>query len=189
MTFIKSKDIEIGLKIEINDEPYLIIENTFVNIGRGQAFNKIKIKHIINNTTLIKTVKIGEKLKAADILSKDLQFLYIADGIYYFFDKSTLDYHEVSDILLNDKIKWLKEGCVCQIIFWNNRPIEIKLPKFIELKVISNEDIRKDYGTHKNAKYVTIETNTEIKVPLFIKLNDIIKIDTVSGTYISRINN
>ncbi|MCB1712131.1 MAG: elongation factor P [Candidatus Riesia sp.] len=189
MTVIKSKDIELGIKIEVDNEPYLVIENNFVNMGRGQAFYKVKIKNIINNSIISKTIKVGEKLKTANIITKDLQFLYTADNLYYFFDSVTLEYHEINHTLLNNKIKLLKEGNLCSVTFWNNEAIEVKLPKFVELKVISNDSVKKDSGTHKNFKYVTIETDDTIKVPLFIKLNDIIKIDTNSGSYISRVNN
>ncbi len=186
---MKSKEIEVGAKILINNEPYVVIENSFTNIGRGQAFYKVKAKNILNENIITKTIKIGEKLKKADILNLDLKFLYFTENLYYFFDDSTSEYYEINSNLLKDKIKWIQAGCTYSITFWNNNPIEIKLPKFIELKVISSENIKKDHGTHKNFKYVMLENNINMKVPIFIKLNDVIKIDTLSGTYISRVNN
>lgn len=188
MVTYKSKDLEIGLKIEFNEDPYVILDINFVNIGRGQAFNKLKLRNILNNSIIVKTFKIGEKIKSADILEKTLRFLYKTDDSYCFFDVSSSDYYDVQKKLIANYIKWLKEGLDCTAILWNNEIIELKPPKFIELKVISTDDIKKDLSTHKNYKYAEVETNILIKVPMFIKANDIIKIDTETENYIGRIN-
>ncbi len=187
MIFYKSKDLTQGLKIEINNEPYIILEVNFVNMGRGQAFNKLKIKNILTNTLIIKTFKINEKLKEANIYTKELKFLYYTDKCNYFFEQDTSDYYEITDEDFSFEKKWLKEGTICYVTFWNEKIIELKMPKFVELKILSTNDIKKDLGTHKNFKYAITETNTSIKVPIFIKENDIIKIDTTTDTYISRI--
>lgn len=188
MVTYKSKDLEIGLKIEFNKEPYVILDVNFVNIGRGQAFNKIKLKNILNNTIILRTFKIGEKIKSADVLEKNIKFLYKTDESYCFFDSILSDYYDVSKTLVEKYQKWLKDGLDCTAVFWNNEIIEIKIPRFIELKVTSTDDIKKDLGTHKNYKFAQMETSIVIKVPNFIKENDIIKIDTEDETYVTRIN-
>lgn len=188
MITYKSKDLEIGLKIELNNEPYIIIDLSFSNIGRGQAFHKLKLKNLINNSIITKTIKVSERLKMADVLTKEIKYLYNTDNIFYFYEETTNDYYEINKEKIDNQIKWLKEGLQCIALLWNNEIIDIKLPKFIELKVIETDDIKKDLGTHKNYKNATTETNSTLKVPIFIKENDIIKIDTEENIYVSRIN-
>ncbi len=188
MTVYKSKDLTAGLKIEINDNPYIILKVAFINIGRSQTFNKLKLKNILTNSLINKNFKINEKFKAADIISKNIKFLYSNNDLFYFFDNENTEYYEISINQIKNQKKWMKEGLSFTATFWNNNIIILKPPKFIELKVISTYDIKKDLGTHKNFKYAEIETHTKIKVPNFIKVNDFIKIDTESESYISRIN-
>lgn len=188
MITYKSKDLEIGLKIELNNEPYIIIDLSFSNIGRGQAFHKLKLKNLINNSIIIKTVKISERLKMADILSKEIKYLYSTDDIFYFYEEETNEYYEINKEKIENQIKWLKEGIICIALLWNNEIVDIKLPKFVDLKIIETDDIKKDPGTHKNYKSAITETKSTLKVPIFIKENDIIRIDTEENIYVSRIN-
>lgn len=185
----KSKDLTAGLKIELNNEPYLILEVNFVNIGRGQAFNKLKLKNILTNVIITKTIKISERLKEANIIYKEIKFIYYSDNIYYFYSDITNEYYEINDIIIKNHKKWIKEGIIYTGVFWNDNLTDIKLPKIIEFVVISTDDIKKDLSTHKNYKYATINIDNNIKVPLFIKEKDIIKVDTETSTYISRTNN
>ena len=134
------------------------------------------------------TFKINEKLKEANIITKDLKFLYCSEEHNYFFDNDTSEYYEIENKKVFFNKKWIKEGTICTAIFWNNEIISIKPPKFVELKVINTDDIKKDLGTHKNFKQAETETNAFVKVPIFIKEHDTIKIDTEENTYISRVN-
>ncbi|HIH2763111.1 MAG TPA: elongation factor P [Candidatus Azoamicus sp.] len=183
---MKSKDVIIGNKVEINFEPYLILESIFMNPGRGQAFHKLKLKNMLTNSIITKTVKIGEKLKNADIDSKIVKYLYKNDNILYFYDEKTFDYYEINTDIIKNSEKWIKEGLNYEIIFWNNNIIEIKYPKFIELKVISADIYDKKSCAAKTSKNAILETGLTVKVPVFIKENDIIKIDTETEEYISR---
>ncbi len=187
--FYKSKDLSNGLKIEINNIPYVILNVNFTNIGRGQAFNKLKLKNILNNTLIFKTVKTGEKIKAADILNKTIQFLYQNDMILNFFHEDDSEYYEVDITHVKICTKWLTSGMLCEAIFWNEEIISVKSPKIIISKVICDNAVKKDLGTHKNFKYVILENDYLIKVPIFIKQGDMLKIDTEDEIFLSRINN
>lgn len=188
MMFYKSKDFCMGLKVEIDNQPYTIIENKFISPGKGKAFNKLKLKNVINKSIIQKTIKIGTKLKSADIIFTDAIYLYNDQDIYFFINIKTKEYHEVlKDILLNEK-KWLKEGLTYSLISWNKKIIAIKPPKFIELKVLSVNNVTEGTMTAKNLKHSMLETGISIKVPLFIKNNDIIKIDTEQEAYVARMN-
>lgn len=185
--FYKSKDFCIGLKVEIDNLPYTIIENKFINPGKGQAFNKLKLKNILNKSIIQKTVKIGTKLKAADILFIEVIYLYADNDLYHFMNSKTKEYYEVSiDIISSEKI-WLKNESMYSLLLWNQQIIAIKPPRHIELRVLSIDNMDKSLTMSKNLKYAILETGLSIKVPLFIKENDIIKIDTEKELYISRL--
>ena len=188
MIFYKSKDFQSGLKVEIDNQPYSIIENKFVNPGKGQAFNKIKLKNIINENVITKTIKIGEKLKAADITNTEAYFLYKTDDIFFFINENDSTSYEVEKDKVQENELWLKSGVVYLITLWNEKIISIKPPKILELKVTETDNTEKNSVIAKNFKYAKLETGANLKVPIFIKENDIIKIDTEKKIYISRIS-
>ena len=187
MVFYKSKDLKVGLKVEISGTPYVILESKFVNPGKGQAFNKLKLKNIITNSLIIKTIKIGERLKSANVMSYDARFLYESNNIFYFIDIESSLYYELSFDLISESKDWLKEGVVCSVLLWNNDVIAVKPPRFVELKVIYAETFNKTSSVSRNFKNAKLETGINFKVPLFIKENDIIKIDTEKKIYVSRL--
>ncbi len=187
MIFYKSKDFKPGLKVEVNNEPYVIIEQEFVNPGKGQAFNRLKMKHIVSGLIIRKTIKLSEKLKAADLFELKAKYLYLSNDIFYFIDEQSSEYHEVFSNIIGADKNFLKEGCLCYLVFWNNTIIAFKLPKFVELIVISAEDVNSMSVISKTFKNAVLETGISVKVPLFVKANDLIKIDTENHEYVSRI--
>jgi elongation factor P len=188
MIFYKSKDFKVGVKIELNNEPYVIIENEFVNPGKGQAFNRLKIKNIISGLVVKKTVKLGERLKSADLFEVKAKYLYFENDFFYFMDESSYEYYDVSSDVIKESKMWLKEGFSCTLVFWNSKIINFKVPRFVELKVLNSEDVNSNSVISRSFKNAILETNVIVKVPLFIKSNDIIKIDTENCEYVSRIN-
>lgn len=188
MIFYKSKDFKTGLKVELNNEPYVIVDNEFVNPGKGQAFNRLKMKHIVSGLIIRKTIKLGEKLRAADLFELKAKYLYFENDVFYFIDDESFEYHDVSVNIIGDNKNFLKEGVSCTLVFWNNKIITFKLPKFVELIVISSEDVNSMSVISKTFKNAILETGVSIKVPLFVKENDIIRIDTEKYEYVSRVN-
>lgn len=188
MIFLKSKDFKVGLKVEINNEPFLIVENEFVNPGKGQAFNRLKLKSFISGLVIRKTIKLGEKIQSADLFELKVKYLYFDTFSYHFINEESFEYYDVSLDLLSDVKNFIKEGCYCFIVFWNGNIIYVKPPKFVELSVFECEDVNSMSVISKSSKNAILETGLSIKVPLFIKINDIIKIDTEEKTYVSRIN-
>lgn len=188
MLFYKSKDFKVGLKVEVNNEPCIIVDNEFVNPGKGQAFNRLKFKSFISGLIIRKTVKLGEKLKAADLFETKAKYLYLKDDAFYFIDESSFEYYDVPSSLIGFSKNFLKEGCSCCIIFWDNKIICVKMPKFIELCVTESETVNSLTVVSNNFKNAVLETGLNIKVPLFIKINDIIKVDTENCEYVSRIS-
>lgn len=188
MIFFKSKDFKVGLKIEINDEPFIIVENEFVNPGKGQAFNRLKLKNFITGLVIRKTVKLGEKLKSTDLFELKVKYLYFDSNSYHFMDENSFEYYDVSLDIIGETKNWLKEGCFCFIVFWNDKIVYVKPSKFSELSVLECEDVNSASVVSKNSKNAILETGVNIKVPLFVKVNDIVKVDTEEKSYISRVN-
>tara|TARA_B100000424_G_scaffold75938_1_gene56377 strand:+ start:105 stop:674 length:570 start_codon:yes stop_codon:yes gene_type:complete len=187
MASYNTSNIKNGLKILINNEPYEIIENSFHKPGKGQAFSKIKLKNLFNGRVNEKTLKIGESLESADILIKEMQFLYSDAQDYFFMDLESFDQITLDIKVLDDNFIWLKGEEICSITFFNNEPISIELPIFVELIVDHTEPGLKGDTTSKATKPAKLETGAEVQVPLFINENDIVKIDTRKKEYVSRV--
>ena len=180
MASYNTSNIKNGLKVMINNDPYEIIENSFHKPGKGQAFSKIKLKNLINGRVNEKTLKIGDSLDSADVQSSVMQYLYNDDSNYYFMDLESFEQIPIDKAILSSGKEWLKGEEECIVTFFNNNPIGVELPIFVELLVEHTEPGLKGDTTSKATKPATLETGVLIQVPLFINQNDIIKIDTRS---------
>ena len=187
MTNYNTSNLRNGLKVLINDEPFEIIENSFHKPGKGQAFSKIKLKNLFNGRINEKTLKIGENLESADILTSEMQYLYNDDQDFFFMDLESFDQISLKRSLLNDDAVWLKGEELCTITFFNSNAISIEIPNFVELSVQHTEPGLKGDTTSKATKPAKLETGVEINVPLFINEKDVIKIDTRTREYVSRV--
>ena len=187
MASYNTSNIKNGLKVIINNDPYEIIENSFHKPGKGQAFSKIKLKNLINGRVNEKTLKIGDSLDSADVQSSVMQYLYNDDSNYYFMDLESFEQIPIDKAILSSGKEWLKGEEECIVTFFNNNPIGVELPIFVELLVEHTEPGLKGDTTSKATKPATLETGVLIQVPLFINQNDVIKIDTRSKEYVSRV--
>lgn len=181
------KEFKVGLKILLDGLPYVIQENEFFKPGKGQALNRLKLKNLLNGVIIRKNIKIGEEVEVADILEKEVKFLYFDKCSYHFIDVCTYEYYEVPLNIVGENSNWIKDEMVCVISFWESVPIFLKLPKVVTLKVISTEDISKNSVSSKNFKNSTLETGVVIKLPIFIRVGDEVKIDTEKFEYLSRV--
>lgn len=188
MVLYKSKDFKVGLKVLFNTDPYIIIGNEFFKPGKGKAFNRLKLRNMVNNKIIKKTLKIGEGLEEANIFEKKVKYLYFDNIYFHFVDIKSFNYYEIKKECVGTNVDWIKEDLFYMIILWNDIPLCIDVPKVIVLKVISTDDISKNDIIMKNFKFCKLETGVIIKTPVFIKENDLIKIDTDKRLYISRVN-
>ncbi|MEC7030419.1 MAG: elongation factor P [Pseudomonadota bacterium] len=175
-----------GLKILIDSEPYIIIENEFEKPGKGQAFTRLKIKNLLNGKVLERTYKSGQSVEGADITEKNMTYIYHEDSLYYFMDQQNFEQISIEVSALSDQLKWLKEDASYTVLFWNDQPVNITPEKSMIFTITSCEpNVKGDTATSvvKNAQ---IETGATIKVPGFIKQGESIKVDTRDGSYISR---
>lgn len=186
MATYSTNEFKAGLKIILDGDPYSIIENEFVKPGKGQAFNRVKIRNLKTNRVIERTFKSGESVEAADVIEMEMQYLYNDGEFWHFMVSDTYEQYAVNETVVGDAKKWLKEQDICIVTVWNGAPLTVEAPIFTILKVIQTDPgVRGDTATG-GTKPATLETGAIVRVPLFVEENDLIKVDTRSGTYISR---
>jgi elongation factor P len=185
----KTSDFRKGLKVQIDGEPYLMVEMNFVKPGKGNALYKCRLKNLIRNTTLDRTYKGGDTLEAADVEEIATQYLYRQGDNFVFMDNSTYEQYELTAGQVDDAWKYLKDGMSCSMLLYNGRPIIMAPPNHVELKVVETEPGAKGDTATNVTKPAKVETGAEILVPIFIKVGNVIKVDTRTGDYVERVSN
>ena len=176
-----------GNKVLIDNEPYLILDNSFVNPGKGQAFTKVRIRNLLNSKVLEKTIKIGETIYEADVMNTKMQFLYKESDSFFFMNLTSYEQSEVNESILNSNKKWLIDGDECDVTIWNANVIQVDPPKFVNLTVKSTIDAIKGDTVSSTLKEAVMENGEMIMVPIFIKEGELIRIDTENSEYASRV--
>ena len=189
MATYKTNDFRKGLKVQIDGEPYLMIEMNFVKPGKGNAFYKCKLRNLVRHTILDRTYKGGDSLEAADVEEIDTQYLYRQADTYVFMDTTSYEQYELSANQVDDNWKYLKEGMPCSMMLYNGSPIIMTPPNHVELEVVECEPGAKGDTATNVTKPVKVETGAEFLCPAFIKQGNVIKIDTRSGEYVERARN
>jgi elongation factor P len=181
-----TSDFKKGLKVQIDGDPYLMVECNFVKPGKGNALYKCKLRNLIRNTTLDRTFKGGDSLEAADITQIDAQFLYRQQDMFVFMDNTNYEQYELSKDTVDEAWKYLKEGMVCTMTLFNNQPISVEPPNHVVLKIEYCEPSVKGNTATNLTKPVKVETGAEVICPAFVEIGDMIKVDTRSGEYLER---
>ena len=187
MTKISTNQFKNGIKIIINNAPCVIIENEFHKPGKGQAVMRIKYKNLLNRRVVDKTFKSGESVEEADVLTKEMTFLYKDQESWCFMDPNSYEQINIKDDLVGDAKNWLIGQEICQVITWNSCVISIEPPAFVKLKILETEPGLKGDTVSGATKPAILETGQEIQVPLFIGIDELVKIDTRSGDYVGRV--
>ena len=181
-----TSEIRAGLKVLLDGDPYTVIENEFVKPGKGQAFNRIKVRNLKTGRTIERTFRSGESLEAADVVDTEMQYLYQDGDFWHFMVPESFEQYTAGKSAMGDSAQWLKDGVTCIVTLWNNVPLLVTPPPHIELKVIATDPgLRGDTATG-GQKPAKVETGAVVRVPLFINEGEVIRIDTRSGQYISR---
>ncbi len=182
-----ASDLRKGLKIEIDGVPYLITEFTFVKPGKGAAIYNCKLKNLVTGATLSKAYRSNDKIDEPTLQEKTLTYSYCKGKDYVFLD-AEFEEVTISEETLGNARFFLAEDMVVEVLFHNNRPIDVRLPTFIEKKVIYTEPgLRGDTATNV-MKPAKVEGGYELQVPLFINQGDVIKMDTRTGEYVDRVS-
>lgn len=187
MSVYSTSQFKNGLKILIDGDPYNIVENQEVKPGKGQAFNRVKMRNLKTGRVIEKTFKSNEKVDAADVMDTEMQYLYTDGEFYHFMDPNTFEQFEASQTAVGDTAKWLKEEDICMVTLWNNVPLTIDPPNFVELKITETDPGVRGDTSGGGSKPATLETGAVVSVPLFVPEGEIIKVDTRSGEYVGRV--
>ncbi len=189
MPQISTGDLRVGMKAEMDKEPYLVVSNEFVKPGKGQAFNRIKLKNMVSGRVVEKTFKSGEKLDLADIEEAEMRYLYRDGEDAVFMDEKTFDQINIGKALLGANEQWLKEEVVYHVVFYKGAPIEVMPPTFMDLEVTDTAPgARGDTASGRVLKAATLETGAKVQVPIFIDQGEKVKVDTRTCEYVSRVN-
>jgi len=182
-----TSDFRKGLKVQIDGEPYLMVEMNFVKPGKGNALYKCKLKNLIRGNVLDRTYKGGDSLDAADVEEIGTQYLYRQGDLFVFMDNNTYEQYELSADQVDDAWKYLKEGMPCQIMLFNETPVTMTPPNQVELAVEYCEPAAKGNTATNVTKPVKVETGAEFQCPAFIDIGNVVKIDTRTGEYVERV--
>lgn len=177
-----------GLKIEIENEPFIIVEFQHVKPGKGGAFVRTRLKSLTTGNVLERTFRSGEKVGKPELEEKEMQYLYSSDNQYHFMDTETYEQMFLTEDQLGESKNYLQENVVIQVLFYKGQPIGVETPTFVELNITETDPgLRGDTATG-GTKPATLETGAIVQVPLFLNIGDRIKVDTRTGEYIERVS-
>lgn len=186
MATYSTNEFKGGLKVMMDGDPCSIVENEFVKPGKGQAFNRVKIRNLKTGRVVERTFKSGDTLEAADVMDVDMQYLYCDGSHWHFMSPETFEQHAVDEVVVGDAKLWLKEQDTCIVTLWNGVPLSITPPNFVTLKIVETDPGVRGDTSGGGGKPAKLETGAVVRVPLFIQPEEIIKVDTRTGAYVSR---
>ena len=184
---LESGDLRKGTKLEIDGEPYIIVQFEFVKPGKGQALYKCKLKNMLTGAQFDRTYRSGEKFKPADLEEVDMEYLYFDGHGYCFMNNSTYDQEMLTADQLGDARNLLKENTVCSVLLFAGRPIGVTLPNFVELRITQAEPWAKGDTASGDTKPATLETGHVVQVPPFVNEGEMVRVDTRTGQYVERV--
>jgi len=176
-----------GLKVEIDGEPYVMVDCQFVKPGKGNAFTRTRLKHMVTGAVLDRTYKSGEKVDKCQLAEHPMQFMYAQGDEFHFMNMSTYEQVAISRNGLGDAANWLHEGLEVTVLFHNGKPISIDLPNFVELQVTECDPGVKGDTKSNVSKRAVLSTGAEIQVPIFVEPGEWLRIDTRTGAYSERV--
>ena len=187
MAHYNTNEFRSGLRLIIDNDPCIIVENEFVKPGKGQAFSRVRLKNLKTGRTVEKTFKSGDSVEAADVVDTDMQYLYSDGEFWHFMTPDTFEQYAADKNAVGDAENWLKEQDVCQITLWNNSPLIVEPPNFVELEIVETDPGVRGDTASGGVKPASLSTGAVVRVPLFVERGEVIRVDTRSGEYVSRV--
>ncbi|GGN37105.1 MULTISPECIES: elongation factor P [Marinomonas] len=187
MANISTSEMRSGSKVMVDGDPCAIIDNEHVKPGKGQAFNRIKLRNLKTGRVWERTFKSGDSLETADVMDTDMEYLY-TDGEFWHFMAvdGSFEQHAADETAVGDSMKWLKEQEKYVVTLYNGAPLAVSAPNFIELEVKETDPGVKGDTANGGSKPATLVTGAVVKVPLFINIGEVLRVDTRTGEYVSR---
>ena len=188
MASYSTNEFRSGLKVLLDGDPCMILDNEFVKPGKGQAFSRVKLRNLMSNRVWERTFKSGETLEAADVMDQDMEYLY-TDGEFWHFmlTDGSFEQYAADAKAVGDTVKWLKEQDVYTVTLYNGAPLSVTPPNFVELEVVDTDPGMKGDTAQGGSKPATLTTGAVVSVPLFIVIGEVLKVDTRSGEYVNRV--
>ena len=186
MGTVSTNQFRKRLRIMVDGEPWAIVDNEFVKPGKGQAFNRVKIKNMLTGKVIERTYKSGITVEEADVSFKTMQYLYNDGTNWSFMDNTTFEQIEIDKNTLDGVENWLLDNTDCELAFWEDRVISVTPPIFMNLEIKYTEPTVKGNTATNVTKDATLETGAIVKVPLFLEQGMKVKVDTRSGEYVER---
>ncbi|MDG1818302.1 MAG: elongation factor P [Porticoccaceae bacterium] len=188
MANYSTNEFRPGLKVMLDGDPCSILENELVKPGKGQAFNRVKLRNLKTARVLEKTFKSGESVEAADVMDADMQYLYTDGDFWCFMEPDTFEQHQATENAVGDALQWLSEQDMCVVTLYNGAPLSVTPPNHVELEIVETDPgLRGDtaQGGNKPAK---LSTGAVVKVPLFLDEGEVVRVDTRTGEYQGRVS-
>ena len=187
MGTFSTNEFKSGLKVLLEGDPCSIVENEFVKPGKGQAFNRVRLKNLKTGRVWERTFKSGESLEGADVMEYEMAYMY-SDGEYWHFMKTDDSFEQIAadKTAVADAMNWLKENSRCTVTLWNDVPILVQAPNFVDLEIVETDPGLKGDTATGGSKPATLTTGAVVKVPLFINIGEQIRVDTRTGEYQGR---
>ena len=187
MANYSTNEFRSGLRIIIDGDPCVIVENEFVKPGKGQAFNRARIKNLKTGKTVDKTFKSGESVEAADVMDTEMQFLYADGEFWHFMEPDSFEQFAADENAVGEAKDWITDGDLCAITLWNNSPLIVSAPNFVELEITETDPGVKGDTASGGVKPATLSTGAVVRVPLFVDQGEVVRVDTRSREYVSRV--
>jgi elongation factor P len=188
MATFSTNEFKSGLKVLLDGDPCSILENEFVKPGKGQAFNRVRLRNLLNGRVWERTFKSGETLEGADVMEMEMEYLY-NDGEFWHFMKTDGSFEQIAADLsaISEAKEWLKEQDVYTVVVWNEAPISVSPPNFVELEVVETDPGLRGDTAQGGTKPAKLISGAVVKVPLFIEIGDVLRVDTRTGEYQNRV--
>lgn len=186
MSTFSTNEFKNGLKVMMDGEPYNIIENEYVKPGKGQAFNRVRLRHLKSGRVIERTFKSGDTLPGADVVETEMQYLYNDGEHWHFMSPETFEQCIADKNAVADAKLWLKEQDICIIMFWNGVPLSVMPPQTVILKIAETDPGVRGDTSGGGGKPATLETGAVVRVPLFVQTGELVKVNTRTGEYLSR---
>lgn len=187
MSSYSTNEFKAGLKVILDGMPFNILENEFVKPGKGQAFNRVKLRNLKTGRVIERTFKSGETVEGADVVEIEMQYMYNDGQVWHFMDPKSFEQHEITQEALTEAANWIKEQDLCMVLLWNGVALSVLPPNFVILKIVETDPGLRGDTSGGGGKPATVETGAVVRVPLFVQNGELIKIDTRTGEYVSRV--
>ena len=186
MATYSTNEFKGGLKVMLDGDPCAILENEFVKPGKGQAFNRVRLRNLKTGKIWERTFKSGDKLESADVMDTDMQYLYSDGEFWHFMDPTSFEQKAASEAAIGEAKQWLKEEDICTVTLYNGEPLAVTPPNFVEMPIVQTDPGIKGDTAGTGGKPATLSSGAVVRVPLFVQEGEVVRVDTRTGEYVGR---